>query len=184
MASLISSNEIEGASVYGVRQYSYTVDGNSNSDFAHALTVAALRQSTSIEETTAALSDVVELRQRKVGDLGDALAILAKAIATLKTKNSAPADKSDSDSDLATAKSKLAYYGLKLNITSDNKIRRDDAMKAQSDIQYALDVEDNNLQQDIVSLKGMMTRRDNAFSTAAKVVKKSLDASGNTIRNY
>ena len=35
-----------------------------------------------------------------------------------------------------------------------------------------MDTEDNNLQQDVVSLQGLVSKRDNAFSTAGRLVKK------------
>ena len=100
----------------------------------------------------------------------------------MKVKNQERGDKSASDTELSKAKNTLAKYGLYLNV-SNNQITRETGTKAQSDIQYAVDTEDNNLQQDIVTLQSLMTKRDNAFSTASKVVKKSLDASAATIGN-
>jgi hypothetical protein len=60
---------------------------------------------------------------------------------------------------------------------------RGDLMRSQDDIQYALDVEDNNLQQDMVSLQGLVSKRDSAFSTAARIVSKSLNAGAAAIDN-
>ena len=57
------------------------------------------------------------------------------------------------------------------------------ATNAQNDIQYALDVEDNELQQDMVSLQSLVSKRDNAFSMASKIIKKSANAASNTISN-
>ena len=51
------------------------------------------------------------------------------------------------------------------------------------EIQYAIDVEDNNLQQDMVSMQSFMTKRDSAFSAAARIVSKSLNASASAIDN-
>lgn len=180
--NLITATEVAGASVYGVKQYDYTVDGVAHQDYAAALTVAAFRESVAIEESAGAVSQVVRERQRKLEDLGYALAVINKAVASMKVKNQERGDKSASDTELSKAKNTLAKYGLYLNV-SNNQITRETGIKAQSDIQYAVDTEDNNLQQDIVTLQSLMTKRDNAFSTASKVVKKSLDASAATIGN-
>lgn len=183
MEKLIVENEISGYNVYGVQQMQYTVDGVSGQDYTEALTVAAFKQATAVEAAAGSFADVIRLRQRKVNDLGEALAVLAKAIATLSTKNQEPGDKSEADSDLTTAASKVAEYGITMTVTSDNQITRENALKAQNNIQYALDVEDNNLQQDTVSLQSLLTKRDNSYSNASKIVKKSLNASEAAIRN-
>jgi hypothetical protein len=70
-----------------------------------------------------------------------------------------------------------------MELTGGNMITRQDALDAQNDIRYALDLEDNNLQQDTVSLQGLLSKRDNSFSNAAKIVKKALNASGAAIGN-
>ena len=56
-------------------------------------------------------------------------------------------------------------------------------MNAQNAVQYAIDKEDNELKQDTVSLNSYVSKRDNSFSTASKLVRKALDASGSTIGN-
>ena len=182
MGLLVVEHAINGCVVYGVQQMQYTVDGLSGQDFAAALTIAAFRQSTAIEDAASSYVAVVRQRQKKVDDLGEELAVLAKALASMKTgDNQEPSDKSDADSALTTAANMVAGYGITSMKVSDNKITRGDAMKAQNDIKYALDMEDNQLQQDTVSLQGLLTKRDNAFSNASKIVKKALNASAATI---
>ena len=183
MANLVTENAIPVLAVYGVQQMQYTVDGLAGQDFAAALTIASFRQSTAIENASASYATVVRQRQKKVDDLGDALAVLAKALASMTTDDQDPDDKSDADSALTAAANTVAGYGITSMKVSGNKIKRGDAMKAQNDIQYALDVEDNQLQQDTVSLQSLLTKRDNAFSNASKIVKKALNASGSTIGN-
>ena len=183
MSNLIVANEIAGASVYGVRQMQYTVNGVSNQDFATALTAAAFKQSVAIEDAAGSFVSVVRKRQQKVNDLGDVLAVLAKAVASMKPKDGQSSDKSDADNALITAAEKADLYGIGIPLTDGNKITRGNALTAQNDIQYALDVEDNTLQQDTVSLQSLLTKRDNAFSNAAKIVKKSLNASAAVIGN-
>ena len=127
--------------------------------------------------------EVVRQRQRKVDDLGAVLAVIAKALASMDPKTPESTDKSAADDELKTAASQAAAYGLSLPLTDGNKITRGNAMKAQNDIQYALDVENNQLQQDTVSLQSLLTKRDNSFSNASKIVQKALNASASAISN-
>ena len=60
---------------------------------------------------------------------------------------------------------------------------RKQILNAQNAVQYAIDREDNDLKQDMVSLNSYISKRDNSFSTASKLVKKALDASASTIGN-
>ena len=193
---MIVQNEISGASVYGVPQMSYTVNGVPDNDYAAALTAAAFRQSTAIEKAASSYMAVVRQRQQKVTDLGDVLSTLATAMASVeKSKNGpAPSDPCATswqmDRAFDSAKAICEKYGLSLNVQTkhvDNVLRnymtRGDIMRAQDNIQYALDVEDNNLQQDMVSLQGFVSKRDSAFSTASKIVSKSHNAADATISN-
>ncbi len=183
MANLIETNVIEGASVYGVQQVQYTVDGASGKDFIDALTVASFRQSVAIEEAASGYSAVVKARKRKLDDLGKVLAYLSKAVAKLRTTKASSSDTASVDNASwvnETAKS----YGITLVFEgSSSEMSRANLMKAQTNIEYAIDKEDNSLQQDLITLQSYVTRRDNAFSTATKVVKKGLDAGASTIKN-
>ena len=86
MANLIVTNQIPGASVYGVEQHSYTVDGVAGKDYAAAISAASFKEAVAIEQALSAYSEVVRQRIRKLEDLGTAMAILNEAYATLKTK--------------------------------------------------------------------------------------------------
>ena len=173
---------------------SYTVGGEAGNDYAAALTAAAFRESTAIEAAASSYMAIVRQRQTKVNELGDVLATIATAMASLKTKNAEPGDQSATswqmDVAFNNAKTICNRYGIALNVqtkTVDGVLRnymtRGDLMRSQDDIQYQLDVEDNNLQQDMVSLQSLVTKRDNAFSTASKIVAKSLNAADATAGN-
>ncbi len=194
MANLIAANEIPGASVYGVAQMSYTVNGESGNDYAAALTAAAFREATAIEVAASSYMTVVRQRQTKVSKLGNVLATIATAMASLKTKNVEPGDHSATswqmDVAFDAAKTICNRYGITLNVqtkTVDGVLRfymtRGDLMRSQDDIQYKLDVEDNNLQQDMVSLQSFVSKRDSAFSTASKIISKAHNAAGSAIDN-
>ena len=190
MANMIEQNPIAGASVYGVEQYSYTVNGVAGKDYAAALSAASFKEAVAIEQALSAYSEVVRQRMRKLDDLGTAMAILNEAYATLKTKDHESTDTTANMVSLATARDKAALYGVTINMTDATiaGIRfcyttRRDLMNAQNAVQYAIDKEDNELKQDTVSLNSYVSKRDNSFSTASKLVRKALDASGSTIGN-
>ena len=184
MADLIVANKIPGAAVYGVEQYSYTVDGLSGKDYAAALPAASFRESVAIERALSAYTEVVRQRERKLEDLGEVLAILNKAYATMKMKDQERGDKSDSDDALITVKNTAAKYGISISLTDGNKITRGHVMTAQNNVQYAMDREDNELKQDMVSLNSYITKRDNSYSTASKLTKKYANSADSTIRNF
>ena len=90
-------------------------------------------------------------------------------------------DKYNIGSDEVNVRSKKVKEGNSLVL--HYYMTRGDVMNAQNDIEYKMDVEDNNLQQDMVSLQSFLSKRDNAFSTAAKLVRKSQNSAGETIGN-
>lgn len=187
MIHLIQPTEIQGGAVYGVAQYEYAVNGDPGKDYSAALAIASLKESVAIEDAAAAASEVVRQRERKITDLGTVLASIAKAIATMDPKSQDTGKRSELSEDLADAHELAGKYGLAFDWAEykDGKmsITYRSATKAQNDIQYAMDTEDNNLKQDLVSLQGYISKRDNAFSAAAKLVKKSDGTGWSIIRN-
>ena len=181
MSNLINTEVIPDFTVYGVQQMQYTVDGKSGFDYTAAVTVAAFKEATAIEAACTGYSEVVKARQRKVDDLGEVLAYLAKANAQLPL-NPKTGDKVAIDNS-AWIKSVCSNYGISLTWTDGNKMTWGNLQKAQTEVQYQMDREDNNLQQDMVTLQSYISKRDNAYSTAAKVVKKTLNAGSSTIAN-
>ena len=182
MSDLIVSEEILGFTVYGAQQVQYTVDGEANKDYTSAVMCAAFKEATAIEAACAGYSEVVRARQRKVDDLGEVLAYLAKANAKMPSSpKTGDKEKIDNSSWI---KSVCSNYGISLTWTDGNKMKWGDLQKAQTDVQYQMEREDNNLQQDMVTLRSYISKRDNAYSTAAKVVKKTLNVGSSTIQNF
>ena len=184
MADLIVQDKIPGVAVYGVEQYSYTVDGASGKDYAAALAAASFKEAVAVERALTAYTAVVRQRERKLEDLGGVLAVLNKAHSTMKTKDQERGDKSDADDRLVSAKNTAAKYGITISLTDGNKITRGNTMTAQNNVQYAMDREDNELKQDMVSLNSYITKRANSYSTAAKFVKKYAGSADAVIRNF
>ena len=180
---LIETNVIPGAAVYGVQQVSYTVDGVADKDFSAALAAAAFKQTAAIEAATVSYSDVVRERERKLDELGQVLAYLNKAYAKLRVKDAEPGDMTTIDNG-AWVNATASKYGITLVFSPNTAMMsRREIMNGQNAVQYAIDTEDNNLQQDLVGLQSLLSKRDNAHSTAAQVVRKADDAAKNTIGN-
>ena len=183
MADLIVANQIPGASVYGVEQYSYTVDGVSGKDYAAALSAASFKEAVAIEQALSAYSEVVRQRIRKIDELGDVMSALNYAVGNLKVNDMESKDEAWVPNS-AWVNSTALKYGITLVFKENSaNMRRDNLYKGQNEVQYAIDKEDNDLKQDTVSLNSYLSKRDNSFSTASKLVKKALDAAASTIGN-
>ena len=83
--SLVESVPIEGLSVYGVQQKNYTVEGVAGCDYVKAASIAMFQEANAIEAETSAYAAVLEARQKKLDELGWALAVIVKANASMKT---------------------------------------------------------------------------------------------------
>ena len=183
MANMIVANQISGAAVYGVEQFSYTVDGVAGQDYAAALSAASFKEAVAIEGALAAYAEVVRQRERKLDELGEVMAALNYAVANLKTKEQEPGDRAWVPNS-AWVNETARKYGITLVFVENTaNMTRRSLYNGQNAVQYAIDREDNELKQDMVSLNSYISKRDNAFSTASKLVKKALNASGSTIGN-
>ena len=183
MSSTIQPSAITGGSVYGVTQMEYTIGGKSGKNFIDAVVLASFMQATAIEESTSAYAKVVEARQKKINELSDALAYIAKANGSLDSKGGKSTDTVQVD-NASYVKQIAARYEVQLIWESDSTMTRGNIQKAQTNLTYAIDREDNDIQQDIVTLQSYITKRDNAYSNASKLVKKANHAATATIKNF
>ena len=183
MANMIDRNPIAGASVYGVEQYSYTVDGVAGKDYAAALSAASFKEAVAIEQALSAYSEVVRQRIRKIEDLGLVMSSLNSAVASLKVKDQVPGDQAYVPNGAWVNATALKYGITLVFVENTSNMTRRSLYNGQNAVQYAIDKEDNDLKQDTVSLNSYVSKRDNSFSTASKLVRKALDASGSTIGN-
>lgn len=190
--AIVESKPIEGLSVYGVQQKDYTVKGKEHCDYIKAASVAMFQEAGAIEKETAAYAAVLEARQEKLDKLGWALSVIVKAIASLKVKKPESDDLSSSDPNLKIASQILDKYrransDLRMPVlelmNSFVCVRRDDALRAQAAVQYEIDYETNEMQQDMVSMQSLVSKRDNAFSTAASLVQKINSTASSLIGN-
>ena len=194
MTKLIETNQIEGFNVYGVQMVDYTSDGVRGRDFGTAVALACFASSAAIEAEATAFAEVLRARQKKLSDLNGALATLIDIMG--KFDNDEPeSDDTVRDDRLPGLRDLMARYGLSLNIRSFTMpvvppakpetwyfIRRDTSENARANLEYAMDVEDNDLQQDMITMQGLVGKRDNSFSTAAKIIKKYGDTGNSMLR--
>lgn len=191
MADFIQANDITGLKVYGQQQVDYTVNGEAGCDFGAAVARASMQRAVSVESATSALADVVRARERKLTEIGEALAYVAAAAANFTSKSKT--DDSTSSPGLATAKDILDRYGIDtsnivvvdlstLGAGRIGAIQNQYVGKLQTNVQYELDKEDNYLQQDMVSLQSYFSKRDQALSMAASLVKKVNNTMSSGIR--
>lgn len=190
MSSLAIQTDIDtvsGKTVYGLKMKSYTIDGTGGYGILEAAAFAALRQSHTIEAATNSIAAVVKLRQKKATDLGEALAIIAEAVASMDPKEQDPEDKVSciGRDKIAKANAILVEYGIEAMPTNgDGEVNYSTANYKQTDVQLFLDNENNDLQQDMVSLQGLVNKRDNAFGVANKIVAKINSTYMDTINAY
>ena len=175
-----------GAAVYGTQLRSYAIDGEMGKTFSEVLAFASLRQSHSIEMAATAISSVVRERQRKVSDLAEVLAVVSAAIPSMPSKGASDERWSTiSSEDIANANALLVKYGIaKMATNGDGQINYETAYQAQNDVQLKVDSENNDLQQNLTSLQSLVSKRDNAFSTANKVIQKSNTTARSTINAF
>ena len=177
----------EGSKVYGVPVAEYTVNGVKGCSFMEAVAFGALRQSHGIEQVSLALEEVVKLRQKKASDLGDALASIVEILATMP--NDVDPDKTSTTSvsaKLVEANRVLEVYDIPPMVTQGKPgaevVTYSECYTKQNDVQVEVDTANNDLQQDMVMMQGLVTKRDNAFSIANKLVDRTNRTAQGTIR--
>lgn len=185
--AMIEMRKIEGADVYGVEQCSYVVDGQEGRDYTAALAAAALKQTVAVEADLAAMSTVCRARQVKLSDLNLAMTYISTALGTLPDTDSGgtpSAHRSDKMDELRDAAELAWKYRINVKLVGDdgNQIERGTGQTVSATIKHELDLEGNALQQDVVSLQNLITKRDSTYQTVFSLVKRSLNAGATAIK--
>ena len=182
--AMIETRKIDGADVYGVEQYSYIVDGVEDRDYTAALAAAAFKQAAAVESQLNAMNDVVRTRHTKLTELNNGLTVIVRANATIKTDGSSSdkSDKIDELRDIAEIVRKYQIQDFALVGDDGNQITRGACQKVSANFEHAIDLEDNSLQQDTVTLQNLIQKRDSTYQTLISLVKKSLNAGATAIK--
>ncbi len=187
MSDAVQTNTL-GFAVYGTPQVDYTVNGVKGCTYDQAVAQMGLKRAIAVEESLPAFTKAVEARQRKVQDLGTALANIAATIASAIGHNSVDGSNAGADDKLGIdegTKGLLAPYGLAKSYfvgDNNNEITYGDAQKLQTEVRYALDVTNNDLQQDMATLQSFVSKRDNAYQMATKLMQKAIQTRSSGIR--
>ncbi len=190
MGDLIETRDL-GYSVYGTAQVDYTIDGEEGCSYDLAVARAGLRRSVAVEQAIPAYTAAVRARQRKVEDLGTALADIAATFASF-TGDDRKVDSTTSVVGGTQAYEILSKYGLasyseddkKVDYFSEKgkKIAYGNVQKLQAEIKYALDIVNNDMQQDVATLQSLVSKRDNAYQMAGRLMKKANQTRSTGIR--
>lgn len=198
-----------GISVYGVRQFTYSANGEDGLDFGSVVAEASLQQATAVEAQTNASVSALRLRQKKAEDLGKTLALVDKMLANFRVKGATSTDKCTivvtpgEKEEMENARDALKKYGLDIQLTTSEETKqscdgckskdektgnwnlecdRGSVMRGQARIQEMMDTENNDIQQDMVSVQGLVSKRDKSFENATAVVKKFNGTADNIIK--
>lgn len=180
----IETRTIPGASVYGVEQVSYVVDGVAGRDYAAALAAAGLKQAAAIEADLTAVASAIRARQVKLSALNSSLATIVYAMGTMRVENQERTDLSSEIDALRDVAETAREYGIPMSLAGENgnQIQRDSGQKLQANFKSALDIESNALQQDTVTLQNLISKRDSSYQTAVSIVKRALNAGATAVR--
>lgn len=176
----ISSQPLPNVAPFGIQAKRYFLD-NQELDYPSIVSNAAFFQVSSFEREGKAVSEMVRVRMKKLEDLGQVMSVLSETNAQFPVKKP-KSNHETTNSRLSNARNTAELYNLEIG-GSGNTIKRGDCQRAQTNIQYAMDQEDNNLQQDMLSLQSIMSKRDNAFSAASKLMNKALNPAKSIIAN-
>lgn len=174
-------NPLENERVYGALIKDYEIGGK-KADFSAAIAMASLQQSEAIEALLPALNKTVDVRQKKVNALGEILATLTEALASMDAKDQSTSRLSRIDTaKITNMNALLKSYGFETIVTKDGQITYANASRVQNEIEKALDTESNDLQQNMTLLQSLVQKRDNSFEVAHKVLSKSNRTASDTI---
>ena len=187
--------EPAGVFVYGVAQNAYSVreDGTSKSTtYDMAIATASLQRSFSIESAMSAASAIVRVRQEKMTAMTDLLALMMQGRAGLPPTNGVPGDKVVVAGLKAKAELLKTKYGVDIYnwgegghtpSSVDNEITRENLEGGLVVLQSAIDENDNQLQQDMLTLQNWVSKRDESFRSASKALKTVLGTGSAIINN-
>ena len=162
------------------------MDGEPGLGLLEAVAFSVLRQSHAIEAVTGSMTEMVKLYQEKVSDLGEALATLSEALASMDPEDGDVTRRSSiGTSKISHMNELLAKYRIdKIAVADGGQVTFENAYYKQTDLQLALDTANNDLQQAMAGLQGLINKRDNAFVAANKVVAKINSTSLTAIRAF
>lgn len=205
MTLTVKAEKIEGVSVYGLPQYEYALEGTKDRlQFCSVTMEASFQQTAAVEAQIMSIASAVKARRRKLEDYGKALSAIAWFIPNIAQKKSQKSDDllqvgwGSGGKDYYAFFAKInAIYGLGIEVGVSPPLKegepppknpnfftmtRGAIQKGQAKLEDAVDRENSNMQQEMTTLDGFVSKRDKSFAVAAKVVKKYDNAAESTIK--
>ena len=173
MSEFIVAKDL-GLSVYGQSQVDYSVDGFDNLAYGEAMGRTGLRRATAMENAMKTVEEAIKIRQQKLQELGEALAAVTEAVTSKQGKGVL-----EKTSLASSAVRILKRYGISAKTTDTVG----NYQKLQSQIQLTMDKESTSLKEDANGLQTYLSRRDNAFELASKMIKKANETAAKGIQN-
>jgi len=187
MSEMYVQTETLPITVYGQRQVSYVIGGETGHSFEEACVSSAYKRAVTQESEITPLSNVIRRRSAKLEELGTALSYVCNFVSLYaKTgledaskKPSSPADQ------FKTVYAILEKYSLNTHgyVSSDGTCSKADALKLQSDLQTEIETEQNSIEQDSNTLQSFVNKRDQAYEAIGKIQKKLFKSVNKTIDN-
>jgi len=189
--------------IYGQVQYSYKVDGVSGRTLSDACVTCAALRAASVDQEVSAVSAVTKRRADVLEKIGNALAAIAAAVASLA--GSEDLDETVSGTARTNLKNQLGTINTyvptweqdgntypTISDTNSNalsnwqasNVTSDKGQKLQSVVQLFADTEDNALQRTSSTLQSFMSKRDSAYSLIGKIQRKLDGTAKQTIQAF
>lgn len=205
MIPTVKAHEID-LSVYGIRQVDYSLDGVPGYvQFDRVIAESSFQQAAVVDRQTQTVAAALKLRQHKTDDLGKTLALLDGILCSYTEKTPSSSDKSQywlpnsQKEELKALLDRVSQYGntitkelvdkIKKGHGTESKpgqfcvvIERGVAMRSQTEVERMIDTENTNIQQEMNTLQGFVTKRDKAYKNAAKVIEKYNRAASSIIK--
>jgi len=165
-----------GLTVLGTPQYTYTVNGVHRQEYDTAIFRATMCRTSALEAAASSYEDLIRGRTQKIDDLGEALAEIARCMRMKdQTKDAKLEDKFPFD---ATVAATLRKYGF----DASSSMSYEELSPLQEDVKYAIDRENNELNQDMSDIQNLVSKRDDAYKTVEKLIDKIGETRKNGIR--
>lgn len=171
---------------WGIEVKDYLVgDATSYTDFQDLLIVVCEDRAQVIEKEVEPMATRMDVRNKRLDNLGEALAIIADVQAQFVTEE----DKQKSKTSTAALTQK-SLDGLKIVGWTQNSKVGDHITLTCSEADYwqqllksKIDSLNNASQDDMTRLQSLVDRRDEAYSTATSLMQSAGDTRANTIKN-
>lgn len=189
MSNAITS-EIESIDVYsknlaqwGVEVKDYLLDG-ARCDFQGLLIEVSEDRARIIEQEIEPMATRMEVRNKRLDELGDALAYIADIESKFTDDSEYKNPKESTDVLTQSAVNGLKIVGYKnAKVGSTLSLNKAQADYYQQKLKTKLDALNNAASDDMTRLQSLVDRRDEAYSTATSLMDKVSETRANAIKN-